>query len=328
MAPQLILGTASFGMDMTEFQDRDSVANLLGKLEDLGINRVDTAARYPPLKPGRSEELIGEAMGQLASQALTFRLDTKVYTNTATDGSGDLSREAVVRSLETSLERLQRTQPWKVNVLYSHRPDPSTPLEEQIQAFNEQIEKGNITNWGVANAPLDILKRVLTICEERGWNKPVCYQGHYSLISRAAEKELLPLLRCHNISFVVYQILEAGFLTGKFLNNEYAGTRFDEENPLGKFAQKAFADETLHVAVKRFDTKVKEKGLSMTEVAVRLAVHQLALGDNDAVIIGASKAAQLEETVRMIRKGPLPVEFRELADELWETLKPSRGNKI
>lgn len=117
-------------------------------------------------------------------------------------------------------------------------------------------------------------------------------------------------------------------MTGKFLNNEHAGTRFDDENPLGKFAQRAFADETLHAAVRKFDTKVKEKGLTMTEVAVRLAVHQLELGDNDAVIIGASKAAQLEETVRMIRKGPLPADFLELADELWDMLKPSRGNKI
>lgn len=124
------------------------------------------------------------------------------------------------------------------------------------------------------------------------------------------------------------RILEAGFLTGKFLNNENIGTRFDDNNPLGKFVQRAFADETLHAAVKKLDGQVREKGLTMTEVAVRLAVHQLALGDNDAVIIGASKAAQLEETVRMIRKGPLPAEFLELADELWDTLKPSRGDKI
>ncbi|KAM7203315.1 NADP-dependent oxidoreductase domain protein [Rhypophila sp. PSN 637] len=324
MAPQLILGTASFGMDLTEFQDADSVANLLGKLEDLGINRVDTAARYPPLRPGRSEELIGEAMGQRDGLDLNLGIDTKVYTNTATDGSGDLSREALLRSLETSSERLKR----QINVLYSHRPDPSTPLEEQIQTFNEQIELGTITSWGVANTPLHVLKRVLAICEEKVWQKPLCYQGHYSLISRAAEKELLPLLRRHNMSFVVYQILEAGFLTGKFLNNQHAGTRFDEDNPLGKLAQGAFADETLHAAVKKLDTKVKEKRLTMTEVAVRLAVHQLGLGDNDAVIIGASKPAQLEETVRMIRKGPLPAEFLDLADELWATLEPSRGHKI
>lgn len=115
MAPQLILGAASFGMDLTEFQDPDSVANVLGKLEDLGISRVDTAARYPPLNPGRSEELIGQAMAQLDGQEqLHFSIDTKVYTNTANDGSGDLTREALVRSLDKSLERFQRAKPWKV----------------------------------------------------------------------------------------------------------------------------------------------------------------------------------------------------------------------
>ncbi len=61
MPPQLIFGTASFGMDMTEYQDAASVRNLLTTLQELGIHRLDSGARYPPLKPGRAEELIGMA---------------------------------------------------------------------------------------------------------------------------------------------------------------------------------------------------------------------------------------------------------------------------
>ena len=105
MAPQLIFGTASFGMDLTEFQDATSVRNLLEALKELGITRLDTAARYPPLNPGRSEELIGEAV-ELSSQ---FTIDTKVYTNTQTDGSGDLSQEAMQLSVGRSLTRLRRS---------------------------------------------------------------------------------------------------------------------------------------------------------------------------------------------------------------------------
>ncbi len=105
MAPQLIFGTASFGMDMTEFQDAESVQELLGTLTELGISRLDSAARYPPMNPGRSEELIGEAR-KLSSG---FQIDTKVYTNTQTDGSGDLSVEAVEKSVANSLKRLQKS---------------------------------------------------------------------------------------------------------------------------------------------------------------------------------------------------------------------------
>ena len=95
--------------------------------------------------------------------------------------------------------------------------------------------------------------------------------------------------------------------------NQHAGTRFDDKNPLGKFAQNAFADETVQNALKTFDAKVKSAGLTSAEVALRMVVHQLALQDNDAVILGASKTAQIEETVRMIRKGPLPGEIVALA---------------
>lgn len=137
MAPQVIFGTASFGMDLTDFQDADSVKGLLSTLRDLGIQRLDTGARYPPLNPGKSETLIGEAK----ALSLNLVVDTKVYTNTQTDGSGDLTQEAMQRSVEGSLQRLQRQE--GVNVLYAHRADPATPLEDQIQAFDEQIAQGH-----------------------------------------------------------------------------------------------------------------------------------------------------------------------------------------
>lgn len=108
MAPQLIFGTASFGMDMTEFQDAASVKTILKTARELGIQRLDTGARYPPRNPGRSEELIGEAKALLSDGF--FTVDTKVYTNVQTDGSGDLTREAVDASIKASLKRLQRPE--------------------------------------------------------------------------------------------------------------------------------------------------------------------------------------------------------------------------
>ena len=115
MAPQLIFGTASFGMDMTEFQDAESVQELLGTLKELGISRLDSAARYPPMNPGRSEELIGEAQ-KLSSG---FQIDTKVYTDTQTDGSGDLSVEAVEKSVGDSLKRLHKSGGVSCQILIS-----------------------------------------------------------------------------------------------------------------------------------------------------------------------------------------------------------------
>lgn len=106
MAPQIIFGTAGLGMEKTAFQDARSVTGLLETLRDLGITRLDTGARYPPLRPGRSEELLGEAR----EISRDFVIDTKVFTDTKTDGSGDLTVESIAKSAEGSLRRLQRPE--------------------------------------------------------------------------------------------------------------------------------------------------------------------------------------------------------------------------
>ena len=105
MAPQLIFGTATFGMDMTEFQDSTTVSSLLKELQGLGIRRLDSGARYPPMKPGKAEQLIGETK----DLSHTFLIDTKVYTDTRTDGSGDLTSSAVADSLQASLKRMKKS---------------------------------------------------------------------------------------------------------------------------------------------------------------------------------------------------------------------------
>ena len=105
MPPQLIFGTASLGMDMTDFQDASLVRKLLETLHGSGVRRLDTGARYPPMKPGRAEELIGET-NELSR---AFTIDTKVYTDTKTDGSGDLTCKAINESLHSSLQRLKRS---------------------------------------------------------------------------------------------------------------------------------------------------------------------------------------------------------------------------
>jgi aflatoxin B1 aldehyde reductase len=106
MAPQLIFGTASFGGPQTAFQDAGDIKTLLQALQDVGIRHLDTGARYPPTNMGRSEQLIGETV---KDDFAHFLVDTKVFTDAATDGSGDLTEEAVQRSVDASLERLQRS---------------------------------------------------------------------------------------------------------------------------------------------------------------------------------------------------------------------------
>ncbi|KAI3320644.1 putative oxidoreductase [Xylariaceae sp. AK1471] len=320
MAPQIIFGTAGFGMEQTAFQDVDSVKNLLRTLQGLGVSRLDTGARYPPLNPGRSEELIGEAR-QLSRD---FVIDTKVYTDTRTDGSGDLTPEAIAKSVDGSLQRLKL--PEGVNVLYIHRADPATPLEEQIQGFAEQIAKGHCRTWGVSNVPPPVLEKMLQLCDQNGWPKPSYYQGIYNVISRGMETKLWPILRAHNMKFVAYWAAAAGFLTGNFVNGQHAGTRMGDKHSLGKHIQRMYGTEDVLNAVRKFDTETRANGLTPLEVSVRWIFHHSKLRDDDCVLLGASKPEQVIENVASIRKGPLPEHLLPIAEELWESVKGSRGD--
>lgn len=101
-----------------------------------------------------------------------------------------------------------------------------------------------------------------------------------------------------------------------------------DDNPLGKAMQKVFGGEDLHQAIKKFSAETQARGLSSLEVAIRWAAHHSALSDGDAIILGASKDTQLQESISLIKKGPLPSSVLNLVEELWADVQHTRGNVI
>ena len=122
--------------------------------------------------------------------------------------------------------------------------------------------------------------------------------------------------------------LASGFLTGKLVNNEHAGSRFGDDNPLGKFAQKLFGAEDLHSAMRTFQDEAKSHSLTPLEVAVRWIAHHSALRDEDGIILGASKIEQIQETVKMIGEGPLPGDMLKATEQIWAAVKETRKKII
>jgi hypothetical protein len=119
--------------------------------------------------------------------------------------------------------------------------------------------------------------------------------------------------------------LAAGFLTGKFVNGQHAGTRLGDENPLGKKMQQMYGQEELLAAVKKFDTETRALGLTPLEVSIQWIFHHSKLRDDDCVLLGASKVEQIVENVTSIKKGPLPEKVCLLVEELWESVRDIRG---
>ncbi|KAI1316813.1 putative oxidoreductase [Xylariaceae sp. FL0255] len=265
MAPEIIFGTAIFGMDIGAFQDVKSVTSILKTVKDLGIIR-------------RCEDLLGEVK-TFSSQ---FRIDTKVFTSTKTDRSGDLTPEAISRAAHAILQRLQR--PEGVNVLYIHRVDAATPLAGHIRGLVEQIARGlcrTISQCLMWRSP-SVLLQMLEL-----W-----YQGTYNVISREMETSLLPILRQHGIRFVASWAIVSDFLTQNFVNGQHAGTHSSDENHLGKFAQKIYGDAEVMDGMKEFDRQCGAEGIKPLE-------------DDDAVLLGASK-----------EEGPLPQSVSPLVNRL------------
>lgn len=133
--PKLIFGAASFGMD---FVNPEDVQEVLNYLKEKNITHLNTAGRYPPTSPGRSEELVGKT--KAVSQG--FTVDTKILM-LSPDHCGELKRSAIEKSINTSLQRMGVEQ---INTLHIHFPDLETPLKEQAETFDSLHRAGKFKN--------------------------------------------------------------------------------------------------------------------------------------------------------------------------------------
>jgi aflatoxin B1 aldehyde reductase len=282
--PSILFGGTSLG---DSFTTPDAVQSVLSLLESHNIYRIDTAGRYPPINPGRSEQLLRET--KAADQG--FTIDTKILARVG-DGSGELTREKIEESLKESLERLGVA---KINILHIHRSDPQTPLEEQAAALDALYKEGKFAALGVSNFRPETLRAFLAVCEENAFIKPTVYQGDYSLINRGMEKHLLPLLREHGMVFNAFRSIAAGFFSGSVTSGNKEGTRFGDKGYVGQYMNKLYDNESLNEAQRKLAGATEELGITPIEAALRWVVYHSALGDGDGVILGASKEVQIEK---------------------------------
>ncbi|KAI2467800.1 Aldo/keto reductase [Annulohypoxylon bovei var. microspora] len=302
--PIIYFGTSTFGSShVPALQDETVVSQFLDVLNDGGVSQIDTAARYPPDNHGGSERMIGS----VKAHARGFTINTKVlFAGQSSDGS--LSKEAVRKSVSNSLATLGVK---KLGILYAHAPDPVTPLAEQAEALNEQYQKGYCEKIGISNFPLEMLKSFVDICEKEGYAKPSVYQGQYNLICREPEKELLPFLRKHNMTFNAYSPLGGGFLTGKLTLGTAEGTRL--RSAYGAHFARWYDRPEFHDAVKKLLEVIEPLGIKPSEAALRWVAYHSDLSEEDGVILGATKIEQLKQNLEDIEKGPLP---QDVVDEI------------
>jgi aryl-alcohol dehydrogenase-like predicted oxidoreductase len=187
---------------------QEEVDRLVHTALDGGINFMDTADVYAD---GESEELLGRAIGRRRRDVV---LATKLIAPVG-PGPNDqgLSRLHVMRALEDSLRRLGTDY---IDLYQIHNHDHLTPMEETLSALDDAVRQGKVRYIGCSNLAAWQISKALGISALHGQARFVAHQAHYSLLSRDAERELIPMAEDAGMSLTVWQGLVGGFLTGKF----------------------------------------------------------------------------------------------------------------
>lgn len=198
--------------------------------------------------------------------------------------------------------------------MYSHRPDPSTPLATQLEGVDAQFKLGRFKEFGVSNWSQASIESYIALAKETGAIQPTAAQYQYNLLARHAEKEFLPFLRSHDIRFVAFSPLAGGFLTGK-------DASWKEGNPIAVGYRSWYIQPGMFAAVKRLTALCVEHLVPLPEAAMRWLAYHSALRETDAILIGASNAGQVRDAIRAVAAGPLPAGLVEGMDSVFNLCK-------
>lgn len=297
------LGTMTFGAQTDEATAREMVAACL----DAGINFFDTANIY---NQGASETILGRALvGRRDRVVLASKVAAKM--GAGPDQSG-LSRAAILRAIDESLQRLQTDY---LDLYYMHWPDYAVPLEESLAAMGELVRVGKVRHVGVSNFASWQVSRLLWLAQEKKLPAVTVTQPMFNLLARGIEQEFLPMCREFGLATVVYNPLAGGLLTGKqTAAAPLPGTRFDKNQ--------AYLDRYWHdanfSAVQELSAIAKAADRSLVSLSLNWVLHHTPV---DSVILGASKMAHLQENLRALTAGPLPAETVAACDRMWARLR-------
>jgi aryl-alcohol dehydrogenase-like predicted oxidoreductase len=286
----ICLGTMTFGRQA----DEATSFAILDKAAAAGVNFLDTADAYPvppePATSGRTEEIIGRWLKGRRDQ---FVVATKCRIRVGTGPNDEgLSRRHILKAVEDSLRRLGTD--W-IDVYQAHSPDPDTPLDETLRAFDDLVRSGKVRYVGCSNYPAWQVALALGASAAHGWARFDCVQPRYNLLYRDIEAELLPLCRHAGLGVIAYNPLAGGFLSGKYRSLEAPppGTRFSL-GKTGELYRERYWHQAQLEAVERLRQFFEPRGRSLASVAIAWVMSQPGV---TSAIVGASRPEQLDATL-------------------------------
>ncbi|MFF9020485.1 L-glyceraldehyde 3-phosphate reductase [Streptomyces eurythermus] len=266
---------------------------ILRRAFDLGVTHFDLANNYGP-PPGAAESAFGAALkDDFARYRDELVISTKAGYLMWPGPYGEWgSRKYLLGSLDQSLKRMGLDY---VDIFYSHRPDPDTPLEETMGALHSAVQQGKALYVGVSNYSAEQTREAARILADLG-TPLLIHQPRYSMLDRRPEDEgLLDALDELQVGSIVYSPLEQGLLTGRYLDGIPEDSRAASDSP---FLNSDAVTEDLVARLRALDELAKSRGQTLAQLALAWVLRG---GRVTSALVGASSARQIEDSVAAVR---------------------------
>ncbi|GHV94834.1 oxidoreductase [Spirochaetia bacterium] len=299
---RLCLGTMMFGGQTSE---ADSLS-IMDYAFEHGINFFDTADMY---NQGESERVTGKGIRGRRERII---LATKVFNKMGDDPNDcGLSRRYIIKALDASLQRLDTDY---IDIYYLHSPDYRTSLEETLETMSDLVRAGKIHYVGISNYAAWQIADILAICGRRNFSAPIITQNVYNPLTRGIETELVPFVKDHQLSLVVYNPIAAGLLSGKHKpGSPTENTRFSNNR---QYYDRYWSDDNFK-AVEQLTSLAAQHGLSILELAMKWCA---ALNQVTSIITGVSRLSQLEQNISILEGTELSQQILDGVDQVWQEL--------
>lgn len=282
----------SFGSWVT-FHNQAGVepaVEMMAAAYDAGVNFFDNAEVYAS---GKSEEVMGEALKKLGWRRGSYLVSTKFYWGLH-DGPNErntLNRKRLLEAIDGSLKRLQLDY---VDLVYCHRPDPTTPIEETVWAMHNMIEWGKAFYWGTSEWSAAEIVAAIEFAERHHLHKPVMEQPIYNLFERERlGSEYTRVYRDYGYGSTTWSPLASGLLTGKYKNGIPKGSRAALEGY--DWLHEDMTDQGKLAKVAALEPLAEEMGASLAQFALAWCLQNPYVS---TVITGASRVEQVHENMK------------------------------
>jgi voltage-dependent potassium channel beta subunit len=270
--------------------DEGDAAGMMKTAVDAGVNFFDNAEAYAA---GDSERVMGAAIRRLGLRRSSYLVSSKFFWGLPPGGvnqTNTLNRKYLLQAVDGSLERFGLDH---LDLVYCHRSDKETPIEETVWAMHDVIARGKALYWGTSEWDAEEIRAAFEIAERRNLHKPVMEQPQYNLLHRdKVEKEFARLYEDYKLGLTTWSPLASGLLTGKYQKGIPSDSRGGL--PGYEWLKRSLSDKENLQKVGRLQKVADDLGTSLAKLSLAWCAKN---SNVSSVILGASRKSQLEENL-------------------------------